>query len=537
MSTISVFGEEDPPELSLTLRQSVEIALGRNLSLQIERLNVDVFETYIRENKAAFDHVWNSGYTRRDLEIPNTNPFQGGGAAGGIQMPQNDPVLIDLLRQGMTLSEFMDLFDFQNAFRPSGPVQVTEYSEEHHQFETGLSKTFHWGTRYDLSVLLDRHESSNPYEGLNPASDTELRLTITQPLLRNFGPQANLIQVRTSENDLEISKAELRAKVLDVIFNTLTAYWTMILRQEQLIIQQESLRLAEDLLVNNRARVKAGILAPIEILSASAGVAARREAVIVSENNLVNAEDNLKRILELREDERLWDVHIIPAEKPEYVPQDVDTQKSLRVAKKWRPEFQRLELGIENNELNVEYAENQLKPQLDVSVGAWTSGLGSDTNDSLEWLDDGEFVSYTAALQFSYPLGNNAAEARLKRAKLRAQQTQNSLEDLHRAVELQVRTACREIETNRQRIEANDVAVDLAEERLRAEEEALRVGMATSHDVLDFQEDLTIARGQYTRSVIDHIISISQLDYAQGTLPESLGFQIQGQTEGERTSR
>ncbi len=520
------FPQQESPELKLSLRESVEIALGRNLSLQIERLNVDVFETYIQENSAIFDHVWNAGYTRQDFEIPNTNPFQGGGESGGIQSPAEDPVLIDLLRQGITLSEFMDLFGFEEMFRPSGPVRITEYSEEHDRFDTGISKQFRWGTRYDLSVLLDRHETSNPYEGLNPASDTELRLTITQPLLRNFGTEANLFHVRTSENDLEISKAELRAKVMDVVFDVLSAYWTLILRQEQLLIQQESLRLAQDLLVNNTKRVEAGVLAPIEILSASAGVAARREAVIVAENNVVDAEDSLKRILELREKDSLWDVHIVPTDEPEYVHQAIDIQKSMRLAKEWRPEFDRLDLTIENNELTVDYAENQLRPQLDFSVGAWTSGLGDDTGDSFDLMNDTEFVSYTAALQFSYPLGNQAAKARLKRARLQSQQAEKSLEDLHRAVELQIRNACRQIETNRQRIEANEVAVELAEERLRAEEEALRVGMSTSHDVLDFQEDLTIARGQHTQSVIDHIISRAQLEYVQGTLPESLGFQL-----------
>jgi len=85
----------------------------------------------------------------------------------------------------------------------------------------------------------------------------------------------------------------------------------------------------------------------------------------------------------------------------------------------------------------------------------------------------------------------------------------------------------RQIETNQQRVDATTVAVDLAKERLRAEEEALDVGLSTSHDVLDYQEDLTIARGSYTQSVIDHILSIADLELSKGTLTEWLGFKVE----------
>ena len=85
----------------------------------------------------------------------------------------------------------------------------------------------------------------------------------------------------------------------------------------------------------------------------------------------------------------------------------------------------------------------------------------------------------------------------------------------------------RQIETNCRRVDATKVSVALAEERLNAEEEALQVGLSTSHDVLDFQEDLTIARGSHTQAVIDHVLSHTHLDLVQGTLVETLGFTIE----------
>ncbi|HQO36274.1 MAG TPA: TolC family protein, partial [bacterium] len=176
---------------------------------------------------------------------------------------------------------------------------------------------------------------------------------------------------------------------------------------------------------------------------------------------------------------------------------------------------------------SVKAAKNQLRPQLDLSMGAWSSGLGDHADDSLDLMKDGDFTSYTVGLTLTYPLGNRAARARMQRSELQAEAARTSLEDQLRGVDLQVRAAIRQIETNQQRVDATTISVDLAEERLRAEEEALQVGLSTSHDVLDYQEDLTIARGSYTQSVIDHILSIAQLELSKGTLTQWLGFKVE----------
>ncbi len=519
--------QDEPPTLKLTLHECAEVALGRNLSLKIERFNVDIASTFIEEESSVFDHVFSAGLERQDIETPNTNPLTSGFSTDQ-GTPSNDPVLIDLLTNSrMTLSEFMDYFDFFDQLQPGGDVEITEYSEEHNSMQTGISKRFPWGTQYQLELDLDRHETSSPFEGLNPAADTTLRFLITQPLLKNFGPDANLVSVRLSENNREISKTELRARILQVMGNVVEAYWTMILCQEQLDIQEESLQLAMDLLKNNTARVDAGVMAPIEILSASSGVAARQEGVIVAKNALEDAEDNLKRVLELRDGTELWDIHIVPADRPLYLPTRVDLDSSLKTARDNLPVLKTLALSIDNADLSVKAAKNQLRPQLDLSMGAWSSGLGDHADDSLDLMKDGDFTSYTVGLTLTYPLGNRAARARMQRSELQAEAARTGLEDQLRGVDLQVRAAIRQIETNQQRVDATTISVDLAEERLRAEEEALQVGLSTSHDVLDYQEDLTIARGSYTQSVIDHILSIAQLELSKGTLTQWLGFKVE----------
>jgi outer membrane protein TolC len=57
----------------------------------------------------------------------------------------------------------------------------------------------------------------------------------------------------------------------------------------------------------------------------------------------------------------------------------------------------------------------------------------------------------------------------------------------------------------------------LAEKKLQAEEEKLKVGLSTNFIVLTYQRDLSNTRIQELRSIVDYTISIASLERATGT--------------------
>ena len=82
--------------------------------------------------------------------------------------------------------------------------------------------------------------------------------------------------------------------------------------------------LARDLLEENRIRLEVGAMARLEVLQAETGVAQREEEVIVARRLIEDADDNLKRILNLPKDTQEWQVRIKPTDKPEVVEKDID---------------------------------------------------------------------------------------------------------------------------------------------------------------------------------------------------------------------
>jgi outer membrane protein TolC len=70
------------------------------------------------------------------------------------------------------------------------------------------------------------------------------------------------------------------------------------------------------------------------------------------------------------------------------------------------------------------------------------------------------------------------------------------------------------------------VARELAEKKLLAEEEKLKVGLSTNFFVLTYQRDLSNARIAELRSIVDYVISVASLEKATGTNLKSRNISI-----------
>ena len=109
---------------------------------------------------------------------------------------------------------------------------------------------------------------------------------------------------------------------------------------EDLRVARKSLERAEDLLKKNKIQVDTGTLAPIEIVDAEAGVASRVEAIISAGNAVKDKGDELKRIMNLADNEIISEAEIIPTDKPDFEPKKVEMKDTIKIAMEKRPELQ-----------------------------------------------------------------------------------------------------------------------------------------------------------------------------------------------------
>jgi outer membrane protein TolC len=280
-------------------------------------------------------------------------------------------------------------------------------------------------------------------------------------------------------------------------------------------------------LKKNKIQVDTGTLAPIEIVDAEAGVASRVEAIISAGNAVKDKGDELKRIMNLADNEIISEAEIIPIDKPDFEPKKVEMKDTIKIAMEKRPELQELHLKTDNAGMEKRRRKNELFPALDFTAGMRYTGLGdelSDANDSTFSEDfQGEFFTVTLA----FPVGNRSARSAYNKSKTDERQAGINVKKKELDIVVEVRVSVRAVMTNVERVNATRKARELAQRRLEVEEKKYSVGRSTSLEILRAQEDLATAEGNEARAIIDYEISLGKLEKAKGTILDSYDIKLE----------
>ncbi len=465
-------------ELQLSVREAVLLALKNNLDIAIARYNPRITAEDIVIQKAVFDPVFSLTADANRTEVPTASTLQG----ANVSRVENQ--------------------DLNAALTQALPI----------------------GGSYTLSLTNNRQDTNSafaqPPNGINPSYETFLTLSVTQDLLKNFGVDVKTAPIKIARNNQAISVTQLRLQADRVITNVHNAYWNLVFAIENLEVQRRSLRLARDLEELNKARVRAGVAAPVEVTQAEAQAAAQVQNVILAEKAVKDAEDQLKLILNIPDGERIWARTIVPADKPPFEPAQVDMDASIEQALEKRPEYAEAKLTLQNTDLNVRVARNQLLPSLQLQGSLGLNGLNGTLGGDYSRLTSGDFTAWSAALVLQYPLGNRSARSAFVQAKLSHDQAATALLNLKRQIISQVREAVRRIEANIALVGSTRAARVLAEEQLRVEQKRLEAGVTTTFNVLQFQRDLAAAQAFEVQAVTTYNQNLANLELVKGTVFE-----------------
>ena len=509
MVIVSTASAQDQPagSMNLALLDALKMSLKNNLDIKVAQVTPLVREQDVIFQEAQFDPNAGGSIFISDNTFPTTNVFD-----------------VSLANPGTLVSIEQDINDFT----------------------AGFQDTLRYGAQYSVGLFARRVASTSANALFSPSYTTTLVLAYRQSLLRNAGDNVNETNIVIARTNEEISRSEVRNSTLNALKATEDAYWELVFARDDLAVKRESLRLAEELLKLNRIKVQVGTLPPIEITTAEAEVAARDQNVIVAENAVWDAEDTLRRQMNLPKNDNAWSQEIVPSDKPDYVERTVNVEQDIQTAIEKRPDMQQARLNLRNADSRLGFQENQRKWELNFDANYQINGLGGDIilrdptdpniilfqqdqnfGDSFDVLDDVDFDSWSVGLSLSVPIGNNAADSQYVGRRLEKEQSEITYENARLAAEVDVRAASRAIVTNKKRIDAADKNVELQRKKVEAEQKKFENGMSTSFQVLDFQEDLTNALGARYRALVDYRKSITTLELARGTLDDYLRVQVQ----------
>jgi outer membrane protein TolC len=500
ITTPEAVGDDTEPA-RLTLTEAVHQALLHNPGIAAQRLTPLRQVEEVKNAEAVFDPILSGAVNKDRRKSPNSSALSG--------------VL----------------------------VNVTENVNG----DISLAKTLRTGGDFRIDFTNNRFVSNARFQGLVPQYHPELVFSLNQPLLRNFGLNFAYLLIDVTRLSSEGAAWTYRAQLANFVKQVIQAYWVVVFSRENLAVQQQSLGLAQRTLRENNERVRVGLLAPVAVKEAESQAAAREEQVIVAANQLDNALRTLRQIVYLQREDAFIPRAIEPIDLPRTTSVRVDANAAMSIALEQRPEVRAQTLDLQSRQITARVRENQLLPRFDLVGNVGLNGLsgkavpvtveGSDTpittpfdgpySKALDRLASRDFYSYQAGIEVEIPLGNAAAKAQYAQAKIDVAQSELNRRQLFSDISLEVSTAVNDVISNMKRIQASRVARELAEENLRNQEKRLEVGIATTKDVLDFQDQLTAARGTEVQAATDYNVSLAELARAQGTLLDEYSVVIE----------
>jgi outer membrane protein len=463
-----------PGVLRLTLQTAIHMALEKNFTIQVQEFGPQIARERITGELGSFDPLLEleasrSENTRRDV-------FLASDADAGVARP----------RDGFHL--------------PDDTVTRVD------RLSASLSGRTPLGTTYDVGFGADN--STGSARRFDDVYSSGLDFGIRQPLLRGFGAEVNLAQVRIARTNAEISEWELRDTLINVITEVAYAYNDLHTANQNLLVAERSRELARQLMQNNQQRAEIGVMTPLDVTTARAQVASREEAVILARRNVLDNENLLKQLL-TRELERMLSIRV-EIEPPPALRIRADVMGGIRDALEMRPDYRQAMLDIQRRHILVAVAKNDLLPKLDLVTSLRLLGVDNDIGTSASRTLRRDQTEWSAGAVFSLPIGNRAARSGLNSERLQAAQALVSLQRLEQQIVVDVDNAAGQIVTNRERIESTSEARKLAAESLAAGEERLRAGTGTTFEVLELQEELSSAefaelraRGDYNKAVAE----------------------------------
>lgn len=472
--------------MPLTLKEFLQKVLERNEVVQAQMLETEIGRQNIKIQKSVFTPSFVSDFEYVDSQRANT-----------VEQQAN-----------------LGLFS-QNVFKQRNTV-----------LNNGVEWTVVSGGQLRLGQGIQNLKNNVNSAGF-PGGEyvSNVGLSITQPILKNFGKRATMANIRLAAAASDIAFEGYRKALIELVATAEAAYWDLYLTQEQYRISQESVALAQSVLKDSEERVRVGKSSELEVLQAQAGVSTR----------LALQNDALQRVLEANNRANtLYGASSVqspcivsPTDRPKVQSLSMDLQDHWLDAFDMNPDFELRKLEARQEDIRLAYAKNQRYPQLDLRASYGVNGLGGAYQSSFDQLFDADFPSWTVGFEFRIPLdGGKRDKRQLDVARLRTRQALLNIKQTETQLINGIDNSLEKVRTFSGNIDSYQTVVDFNQKVLDSELTRLEVGKTNSRAVLEAEEDLFEAKVSYLQGLVQYERSLLELESIKGSLLRNRSLEL-----------
>lgn len=400
-----------------------------------------------------------------------------------------------------------------------------------------FSQEFQTGTAVGVGFNTTRSTTNSSFATVNPSFNSGLTFSLSQPLWRNRGLFPNRAPIVIAKRGVRQSEATFQAQVSDTVQRVIFQYWDVVQAHKSLDVFKKSLELAQASYDRDKRALELGALPPLDIYRSESQVAQRKIAVIQAEYTLKLAENTLRQTLGADLDDRIGalDMDLTEKAEPTGTLATVDLPEALGLALKNRRELEAQNQQLAIDDTNVKLANNNLKPDLNLSASYTSNGLGGVVfgtdalgnpivvsnggfSDSLSQLGGFSFPTYGMSLQLRLPIRNSSAKADLGTALVNKRKDLYQKRSQEQNITTEVKNTVHDLEQAELVITAAQTSRDLSAKNLAAEERKYQLGAETIFFVLDAQNQLSQAELTLVQAQISYQRALAEVDHATGTL-------------------
>ena len=489
---------------SLTLRETIELALSNNRDIEVSRKTARMAEFDLQSTRGFFQPRL-SGQTYYDhTTTPNVSIFSNNQKA----------------TQGTLLGNAA-----LQAFAPQ------------------------YGTIFTGAFNNTRVTTDNPISILSPQYNSTLSFAVTQPLFRGRKIDAARRTIEIFKKNLSLTDTQFRQRSIEIVAGAEKAYWDLAFALRNLQVQRDSVRDAKSQLEHSRRLAEEGQLAPIDVVASETQVANFEQAVYDALNVVNLTENALKNLISANRSDVIWSEALTPVDPVELDTPRTTLTEAMDAALSNRPELELNRAQRDINAIDQRLYRDQQKPQIDFIASYSSSGVGGTQNpdfspsfptpcttaptspacaqqqanlalltgNPLSGIFANRYPTFRFGVQFNLPLfGDKTAGALLGKSKVEAERIDTQREQIEQGVQVEVRNALQAIRTNEARLRAAAVARENSAKQYDSEQRKLDAGQSDIYKVLERQTALAVARSNELRARTELNKAIAELERATG---------------------
>lgn len=406
----------------------------------------------------------------------------------------------------------------------------------------GLRKRLRTGQLTEFSVNygfannnLPLNSFSQPvgvYLGNNAST---LNFSLTQPFLRGKGKQVTTAMERAYSFYVENTKSSNEFTNSYEMWQIGLSYWSYYTAYKSLEIYKQSENRIRQVLTVTQELVKGDKKPAGDLVQIKSDLANQEKLTIMAEQELYAARIYLGKVIGLSSEESLLiDIpeNGFPTLSESAFKKDLNKVDFIRVAKERRADLKAARLGREAVDQQYLLAQNNIKPQLDLTgfVSYGSLSTGNRMGDILASFSNtqGKNIGTGARLTFTFPVNNNLAKGNLIKSYLATSDQNVVVSNMQRVIELDVSNDLNYLTNSVSNLEKAEEVLKYNGDVFKDEQVKFQSGLTTLLSLILFQERLTTSQLRYLQAYQQFANAILNLRHDSGTLilPDDKGFTI-----------